>query len=237
MKKIIMVLLLSVSLFFVTGCNKEETIKTYDDIEFIEKKEPIEEDEEIEEDDFETLEYTYFSKPDISLFITKSTIGNEYGDYYLYFVASKDNKDIWEYKTSSYFIGVTEGEYYIFDANNEEIVYIFETECITALDLNTGKVLWQNKENSDKEINNGIIINDILYAKGPWDKNIYAINKNTGKQQKTIVIPSKDENELFEIIGSYNNNLIVQSNSEDSEYYLLNPKTSEFSKMNLYLNK
>lgn len=237
MKKIIIIMLLSISLFFVTGCNKEETVKTYDDIEFIEKKEPVKEETEIEENDFETLEYTYFSKPDISLFVTRSTVGSEYADFYLYFVASRDGKDIWEYKTSAYFIGGAENGKYVFDGTNVEKVYIFETEYITAIDLSTGKVLWQNKDSIVKDVNNGIVINDILYVKTSWDKTIYAINKNTGKKIKNLVIPSKDENAFFDIVGAYNNNIILKVSSLEEEYYLLNTKTSALTKMNFYLSE
>ena len=80
------------------------------------------------------------------------------------------------------------------------------------------------------------VISDTLYIKNEWDKTIYSINKNTGKQQKAITIPSRDENEFFRIIGAYNNSIIVQSNADDGGYYLLNPRNNSFTKMNLYLN-
>lgn len=235
MKKLFMILILIISFIFITGCKSEEVIKIYDDVDIIDKVEK-EETEEVEEDDFEILEYSYFSKPDISLFVTKSNVGSEYADYYLHFVASREGQDVWEYKSSPYFIGMYESNYYVYDAINAEKIYIFETECITALDLSTGKVLWQNKDSIVKDITNGVVISDTLYIKNEWDKTIYSINKNTGKQQKAITIPSRDENEFFRIIGAYNNSIIVQSNADDGGYYLLNPRNNSFTKMNLYLN-
>lgn len=236
MKKVFMIFVLIISFVFITGCNNEEGIKTYDDVDIINKVEKEEVEEEVEEDDFEILEYSYFSKPDISLFVTKSEVGCDYADYYLHFVASKEGQDVWEYKTSQYFIAAYESNYYVYDAKNAERVYIFETEYITALDLSTGKVLWQNKDSIVKDVTNGVVVSDTLYIKNPWDKTINAININNGKQQKSVLIPSKDENEFFEIVGAYNNSIIVQSNGDDGGYYLLNPKTSAFTKMNLYLN-
>lgn len=235
MKKVFMILFLIISFVFITGCNKEEDVRTYDDVDIIDKVRE-EEKEEVDEEEFEILEYSYFSKPEISLFVTKSNVGSEYADYYLHFVASKEGQDVWEYKTSSYFVGMYESNYYVYDAVNAEKIYIFETECITLIDLSTGKVLWQNKDSIVKDITSGVVINDTLYIKNAWDKTIYSLNKNTGKQQKSITIPSKDENEFFEIIGAYNNSIIVQSNADDGGYYLLNPKNNSFIRMNLYLN-
>lgn len=233
MKKVFMILILIISFGFITGCDKEETIKTYDDVEIIEKKEE-EKEEEVEEDSFETLECRHLV--DKELFVM-FTITEEEGYFYLYITATKIDSDdiIWEYKTTPYELNMHGVGKYVSDPNNEEIVYILEEKAITVINLANGKVLWQNKDKVAEELNDGIIINDVLYAKVPWQRTIYAFNKNNGKKIKEIVIPEKYQAEAFNIRGAYNNNIIVECMTENGGFLLVNPNNNSISTMNFYL--
>jgi hypothetical protein len=238
MKKILMVLIFIISFCFITGCNNEESIKTYDDIDFIEKQQQEEEkEEEVEEDfeeEYETLEYRQLSDYDIGVMFT---LIEEEGNYYLHIVASKFDSDdiVWEYKTSQYEISMHKIGQYVSDPKSDETIYILETDYVTALDLVTGKVLWQNKEKCADDLNDGIVINDTLYAKIPWENKIYAFNKKTGKKIKELSLPESEEYEQYNIVGSYNNNIIIQCMAENSEFIQLNPNNNSISTMNIYL--
>ena len=232
MKKLFMILILIISFIFITGCKNEEVIKTYDDVEFIENKE--ENKEEVEDDSFESLESRYLSEKNLFVMFT---LTEEEGYFYLYITATKsDSGDIvWEYKTTPYELNMHGVGKYVSDSNNEEIVYVLESESITALNLVTGKVLWQNKDKIVQELNDGIIIDDVLYAKVPWQRNIYSFNKNNGKRIKEIVIPEKYQAEEFNLKGAYNNNIIVECMSEKGGFLLVNPNNNSISTMNFYL--
>ena len=81
MRKVFMILILVLSFGFITGCNKEETIKVYDDVEIIEKQEE-EKEEEIEDDSFEALECRHLSDKGLLIMFT---LTEEEGYFYLSF--------------------------------------------------------------------------------------------------------------------------------------------------------
>ena len=56
-----------------------------------------------------------------------------------------------------------------------------------------------------------------------------------GKKIKELSLPESEEYVQYNIIGSYNNNIIIQCMAENSGFIQLNPNNNSISTMNIYL--
>ena len=247
MKKVVMIFILMLSVLGITSCGDNEVIKTYDDIEYIENEkdnddqenddtvieEDSEDDEYVPEEQIEVLEQVWLEKTKVMI----SKIFSQNGDEYLYFVATNidDGKIVWEYKTIPYGVYMYENGIFLLDPNNKEKVYVFEEESIVLLNLETGKVIWRNKD-MGSVANNGLILNNNLYAKDVFSKEIFVINTVTGNLVKKIVIPEKYNCEGYEILGTIDDDILVKCLVENEFFLVIDLNTNKISKIDMNLN-
>lgn len=135
-------------------------------------------------------------------------------------------KEVWSYKTEQ----STDGQYSDLHVLEEKDgkVYLFELGTVTALDKNTGNIVWKNSNISSKYYSKFVVGNNgYVYILAPIGKELFIIDKN-GKDKK-IAIEVEGVLEYMDIDES-KNQLVIHYDEPNSNYVnILTMNLSDYS--------
>lgn len=138
----------------------------------------------------------------------------ENGYFIIYTKKDKDNKLIWKYATKQVNnTGLNEVEFLSIVGDN---IYINESGIITALDIETGKVTWQNTEYKGDSSSFCVDENNNLYISSYYEPFLHIIDEN-GKTIKRIDPLDDNFKGPGDIYLRNNNELVINCNINAEE--------------------